>query len=75
MMSEDQARYALVELVNTYLSSDPEINNLLKKINDNSKLGLPLPIRGVLESMREYRTIEYSELDKEIIEELLYLYG
>ena len=73
MMSEDQARCALVDLVNKYLSSDPEINRLLKVINDKSRPGLP--VRGVLESMREYRTIEYSELDKEAIEELLYLYG
>ncbi|BFM48203.1 hypothetical protein [Marinomonas sp. THO17] len=73
MMNEEQAQYALIGLVNKYLTSDPEIDNILKIINDKSRPGLP--IRGVLEKIKKYRTIEYSELDKDIIEELLYLYG
>lgn len=73
MMNEEEARNILVDLTNKYLSSDPEFENLLKIIKDKSRAGLP--IKGVLESMRRYRTIEYLEQDKKVIEELFYLYG
>jgi hypothetical protein len=72
-MTEDQARQAMLNLVDTYLASDPDKNNLIDVINNRSRPGLP--IRGVLESMRKYRAIEYSESDKELIEDLLYMYG
>lgn len=73
MMSEEQARDILIDLANRYLSCDPELNSLLEIIKDKSRSGLP--VRGVLESMKKYRTIEYLEQDKKDIEELLYLYG
>jgi len=72
-MSKEQARNILVDLANKYLSCDPELKSLLKIIKDKSRPGLP--VRGVLESMKKYRTIEYLEQDKKVIEELLYLYG
>jgi len=73
MISEEQARNILVDLVNRYLSCDPELKSLLKIIEDKSRPGLP--VRGVLESMKKYRTIDYLEQDKKVIEELWYLYG
>ncbi len=73
MMNDDQARRVMIDLVNRYLSSDPEKNDLIDIIKDKSRPGLP--IRGVLENMRQYRTTDYSESDKELIEDLLYMYG
>jgi len=73
MMNEEEARNILIDLANRYLSCDPELNSLLKVIQDKSRPGLP--VRGVLESMKKHQTIEYLDQDKKIIEELLYLYG
>ncbi|MCQ3831124.1 hypothetical protein HXX02_16945 [Microbulbifer elongatus] len=72
MMTEDQARDALVGLVKKYLPSGAKENKLIKIINDTSRPGLP--VRGVLESMKG-KTTEYSDSDKKLIEELIYLYG
>jgi len=73
MMNENQARRELVELAKKYLQADPELPSLIKIINDKTRPGLP--VRGILESIREHRTIDISDKDKEIIEELIYLYG
>jgi len=73
MIREEQAREILIDLANRYLSCDPELKSLLEIIEDKSRPGLP--VRGMLESMKKYITIEYLEQDKKVIEELLYLYG
>ena len=73
MLDENEAREALIDLAKKYLADDPDLSNLIDIINDRSRPGLP--VRGVLESMRSFRKIEYSDADKELIEELIYLYG
>lgn len=73
MMNENQARLELIALAKKYLQADPELPKLINIINDRTRPGLP--VRGILESIREHRTIDISDEDKEIIEELIYLYG
>jgi len=73
MMSEAEARQALEGLAKKYLSADPDLDRLIAIIRDKARPGLP--VRGVLEEMRKYRDQPYSADDKELIDELLYLYG
>ncbi|MEZ5504925.1 MAG: hypothetical protein R3F47_08320 [Gammaproteobacteria bacterium] len=73
MMNENKARLELIALAKKYLQADPELPKLINVINDKTRPGLP--VRGILESMREHRTIDISDKDKDIIDELLYLYG
>ena len=73
MMSQMQARQALKNLATRYLKKDPGLTELINVINDSTRPGLP--VRGVLEHIRKFRTVEIAETDKELIEELLYLYG
>ena len=73
MMNESEAREALIKLAREYLNNYPDIENLESIIKDESRPGLP--VKGVLQNMRKYRTQDYSDKDLEIIEELIYLYG
>lgn len=73
MMNESESRKALENLAKKYLQADPDLQNLINIINDETRPGLP--VRGILESIRNYRTVEISEADKDVIEELIYLYG
>lgn len=73
MMNDEESRKALENIAYKYLQDDPDLPYLIEIINDRSRPGLP--IRGVLENIRIRRKIEISEADREIIEELIYLYG
>lgn len=73
MMSENEARSSLEKLVHEYLESAPVKLKLVEIIRDKSRPGLP--IRGVLEEMRKYREKDYTVEDKNLIDELIYLYG
>lgn len=72
-MNELEARQALENIAKKYLQADPALSDLIAIINDSGRPGLP--VRGVLESIRQCRAVEISEGDKEIVEELIYLYG
>ncbi|MEJ2755382.1 MAG: hypothetical protein P8104_05995 [Gammaproteobacteria bacterium] len=73
MMTADQARAELEKLALKYLKSNSELPGLVKIINDKTRPGLP--VRGVLESIRTQNVVDYDDTEKEIIEELIYLYG
>jgi len=72
-MTESEAREALIKITRKYLKNFPDIERLISIIKDESRPGLP--VRGVLEDMKKHRTEDYSNKDREIIEELIYLYG
>lgn len=72
-MNHEQARHALKDLALKYLKADPSLTDLINVINDTSRPGLP--VRGLLERIRKFREIDITEIDKELIEELLYMYG
>lgn len=73
MMNENQAREALEKLANKYLQADPELPRLIKIINDKARPGLP--IRGILQSIRNTGVTNFPDADMKVIEELIYLYG
>ncbi len=73
MMTDDEARKALEDLTIKHLKETPDFDSLIEIIRDNKRPGLP--VRGILESMRHHRKTEYTQHDKDIIEELIYLYG
>ncbi len=73
MMTDDEARQQLEGLARKYLHDDPDLPNLIGIIKNKSRPGLP--VRGVLESIRIHKTVEYSGPEKDLIEELIYLYG
>ena len=73
MMTDHDARKALKNLVEKFLDSSPDQNTLISIIEVETRPALP--VRGVLEEMRKYRSKEYSDDDKKTIDELLYLYG
>lgn len=60
-------------LIASYLGDDPEKDRLMSVVRDTSRPGLP--VKGVLEHMRKYRKKEYSEEDKETIDDLIYFFG
>lgn len=72
-MTDDQARKMLENLTKKYLPGSPEHDRLIKVINDKSRPGLP--VRGILEEIRNYKTGEYTEYEKEMIDDLLYMFG
>ena len=73
-MDVQTSKKELIRIVNRYLPEASERDRLIAVIEDPSRPGLP--IRGVLESIRQSREHpDFSVSDKEIIEELLYLYG
>lgn len=73
MMTEDQARFALKALVQKYLESTSEREELIRIIEDRSRPGLP--VRGVLERLKVKKSSVFSDADKDQIDELIYLYG
>ena len=73
MMTDDEVRKALEGLIVKYLKGTPDFDELLIIIRDKKRPGLP--IRGVLESMRQHRKDNYSQQNKDAIEELIYMYG
>lgn len=73
MLSDDEARKELEKLAKKYLQNDPDLQNLVNVINDKSRPGLP--VRGVLESIRVQKVGEYTAQEKELIEDLIYLFG
>lgn len=73
MINESQARHELEKLATKYLKGDPDLPKLIDVINDKTRPGLP--VRGVLERIRHHKVGEYVDSEKQLIEELIYLYG
>lgn len=73
MITEDEARKSLEELIDKYIPHHPEKDRLIGIVRDESRPGLP--IRGILEHMKGNRSLDYSPEDIKLIEELIYLYG
>lgn len=73
MLSDPEARVALKELIEQYLKgSDPDYDRLIEIVQDPSR---QVPIRGVLEDIRRYSKVQYTQQDLELIDDLLYMYG
>ncbi|MBV4474731.1 hypothetical protein KVQ74_11175 [Pseudomonas sp. COW3] len=73
MRTDLQHRLLLTELIENHLNNkDPDYEQLLGIAKDPSR---PVPIRGVLESIRRYSSTQLTESELKTIDDLLYLYG
>ncbi|WP_454562135.1 hypothetical protein [Pseudomonas sp. AIG] len=73
MLSDPEARVALKELIEKHLKGrDPDYDRLIEIVQDPSR---QVPIRSVLEDIRRYSKVQYTQQDLELIDDLLYLYG
>ncbi|KHA73522.1 hypothetical protein NZ35_10135 [Pseudomonas chlororaphis] len=73
MLSDPEARVALKELIEKHLKGrDPDYDRLIEIVQDPSR---QVPIRGVLEDMRRYNKVQYTQQDLGLIDDLLYMYG
>nr|WP_221528883.1 hypothetical protein [Pseudomonas cichorii] len=73
MLSDDQARESLKTLIIKYLKNkDPEADRLIGFVEERSR---QVPIRGVLERIKNYDHPQFTKQELEIIEDMLYAYG
>ena len=73
MLTDQQARIALKELVEKYLKGvAPDYQLLIELIEDPSQ---PIPVRGVLEDIRQCGSARYTQQELEHIEDCLYIFG
>ena len=73
MLTDNQARLELKALTVKYLKGkDPEYENLIKTIENLSR---QVPIRGILERIRKFNLVKFTERELVLIDELLYMYG
>lgn len=73
MLTDQQARIALKELVEKYLKGKaPDYQLLIELIDDASQ---PVPVRGVLEDIRQYGNARYTQQELENIDDCVYIFG
>ncbi|SMF14083.1 hypothetical protein SAMN02745866_00905 [Alteromonadaceae bacterium Bs31] len=72
-MTDDEAKQELENLAKKYLVGSPDYDRLIDVINDKSRPGLP--VRGILEEIGKYESCEFTEDEKNLIEDLLYMFG
>ncbi len=73
MLTDQQARTALKELIEKYLKGvAPDYQLLIELIEDPSQ---PVPIRGILEDIRQYCHARYTRQELEHIDDCIYIFG
>ena len=73
MLTEQQARLALKGLIEKYLKGvDPDYDLLVEIMEDPSQ---QVPVRGVLEDIRQFNNVQYTQHELDLIDDLLYMYG
>lgn len=73
MLTDLQARVALNALLEKYLKGrDPDVGLLIEIVQDASR---QVPIRGVLEAIRQCNSTPFTQQELELIDDLLYMYG
>lgn len=73
MLTDPQARLSLKELIEKYLKGrDPDYEHLIEIVQDPSR---QVPIRGVLEDIRRLNNVQFTQLELELIDGLLSMYG
>ncbi|MEG2031795.1 MAG: hypothetical protein RR376_14225 [Janthinobacterium sp.] len=73
MFTDLQARAALTALIEKYLQGrDPDADLLIAIVQDPSR---QVPIRGVLENIGQFNDTQFTQQERALIDELLYLYG
>ncbi len=73
MLTDQQTRLSLKELIEKYLRGiDPDYERLIEIVQDPSQ---QVPIRGVLEDIRRFNNVHFTQQELELIDGLLYMYG
>ncbi|MGY4814539.1 hypothetical protein ACVNP3_01160 [Pseudomonas chlororaphis subsp. piscium] len=73
MLTDQQARFSLKELIEKYLKRrNPDYERLIEIVEDPSR---QVPIRGVLEDIRQFNNVQFTQQELELIDDLLYMYG
>lgn len=73
MLNDKQAHQSLKDLLNKYLKNkDPETDRLIEVVEDRSR---QVPVRGVLERIKNYDHPPFTKEKLDTIEDLLYAYG
>ena len=73
MLTDLQARISLKALIEKYLRGrDPDAGLLIDNVQDPSR---QVPIRGVLDDIRQFNNTQFTQQELALIDELLYLYG
>ncbi|WLG42761.1 hypothetical protein [Pseudomonas sp. FP1740] len=73
MLTDLQARVSLKELIEKYLKGrGPDYERLIEIVQNPSR---QVPIRGVLEDIRRFNTVQFTQQELELIDDLLYVYG
>lgn len=72
MLTDQQARLSLKELIEKYLKGrDPDYERLIEIVQDPSR---QVPIRGMLEDIRRFNNVQFTQQELERIDGLLYMY-
>ncbi|MBE3026559.1 hypothetical protein GQ37_014585 [Janthinobacterium sp. BJB1] len=73
MLTDLQARAALTALIEKYLQGRyPDAGLLIDIVQDPSR---QVPIRGVLEDIGQVSDTQFTQQERALIDDLLYLYG
>ncbi|MEI4524040.1 hypothetical protein [Pseudomonas sp. CCNWLW23] len=73
MPADIEARVALEELIEKYLKgNDLDYNRLIEIIQNPLR---QFPIRGMLQNIRRFNNIQYTQQKLDLIDNLLYMYG
>ena len=73
MLTDLQARISLKALIEKYLRGrDPDAGLPIDIVQDPSR---QVPIRGVLDDIRQFNNTQFTQQELALIDELLYLYG
>ncbi|KAA0981599.1 hypothetical protein FQ187_18820 [Pseudomonas sp. ANT_J28] len=73
MLTDQQTRLSLKELIEKYLKGrDPDYERLIEIVQDPSRQA---PIRSVLEDIRRFNNVQFTQQELELIDGLLYMYG
>lgn len=73
MLTDLQARISLKALIEKYLRGrDPDAGLLIDIVQDPSR---QVPIRGVLDDIRQFNNTQFTQQELALIDELLYRYG
>ena len=73
MLTDLHARISLKALIEKYLRGrDSDAGLLIDIVQDPSR---QVPIRGVLDDIRQFNNTQFTQQELALIDELLYLYG
>ncbi|WP_460929350.1 hypothetical protein [Pseudomonas sp. MC6] len=72
MLTDEQARVLLKELIEEYLKeNDPGYDHMIEVVENPSR---QIPFRGILEGILRYNKVQRTQQELELMNDLLYMY-